>query len=169
MASGIRLLSANEYNPFKPYFWYSEVIIKTVDKVAQNIYLTFEGSANLDGEFWIQKAIVANFLHELGQDIEMNQLLDICSVTALNFDRLKKDLHHISFKIIVGVENTLCGNDGMVRIYDPQKGFHFMNCKYLKIYSTLGNLLTTASTQHNFDLKGGVASGDVTAAIVAFI
>lgn len=51
MASGIRLLSANEYNPFKPYFWYSEVIIKTVDKVAQNIYLTFEGSANLDGEF----------------------------------------------------------------------------------------------------------------------
>ena len=57
-----------------PYFWYSEVIIEAVGKGAQNIYLTFGGSATFDWEFCIQKVLVANFLHELGHNVKMNQL-----------------------------------------------------------------------------------------------
>ena len=44
----------------------------------------------------------------------MNQLLDLRLVNVLNFERLEKDLHHISIKILVDVENTLCENEGMV-------------------------------------------------------
>ena len=94
--------------------------------------MTFGGSATVDGEFCIQKALVANFLHELGHNVKMNQLLDLRSVNALNFDRLEKDLHHISIKIIVGVENTLCGNEGMLRIYYPQMGVHSYELQIFK-------------------------------------
>ena len=49
-ASGIRLLSSNEYNPFKAHtFGTGELIIQAIAMGAQTIYLTFGGSAALNG------------------------------------------------------------------------------------------------------------------------
>ena len=68
----------------------------------------------------------------------MNQLLDLRLVNVLNFDRLEKNLYHISIKIIVGFENTLCGNEGMLRIYYPQMGVHSYELQMFKDLFMLG-------------------------------
>ena len=56
-----------------------------------------------------------------------------------------------------------------MRIYGSQKGVHSHE---LQIFEDLiqhwGNLFTTASNQHIFELKGGGANGGVPAAIVAY-
>ena len=60
-ASGIRLLSSNQYNPFKAHtFGTGELIIQAIAKGAQTIYLTFGGSAALNGG-GILKALGADF------------------------------------------------------------------------------------------------------------
>ena len=114
-----------------PYFWYSEVIIEAVDKSVKIFIWLLEVQRLLIG-IRHTKSFGSQFLYELGQNVEMNQLSDPRSVTALNFDRLKKDLHHISIKILVDIESTLCGNEGMVRIYGPQKGAHSFELQIFK-------------------------------------
>ena len=86
--------------------------------------MTVEGLAALDKGGGMLKALGAAFLDELGHNVTVNQLSDLRSITALNFDRLKRNLHHISIKILVNVENTLCGNEGTLCIDGPQKGVH---------------------------------------------
>ena len=88
------LLSSNEYNPFKAHtFGTGELIIQAIAKGAQTIYLTFGGSAALNGG-WHTKSSRCRFLDELGHNVTVNQLSDLRSFTALNFDRLKKNLYH---------------------------------------------------------------------------
>jgi len=116
--------------------------------------LTVRSSATLDGGFGILKAQGANFPDELGRNVEVNQLSDLCLVTALNYDRLNKNLHHVSIKMLVDVENTLCGNEGTVRISGSQKEVYSFE---LQIFEDLiqhwGNLLKTALNQPFFELK----------------
>ena len=58
----------------------------------------------------------------------------------------------------------------MVRIYGSQKGVHSYKLQIFKdLIQRWGNLLTTASNQRNFELKGGGANGGITAVIVALI
>ena len=122
---GIRLLSAYEYNPFKAHiFGKGEFIIETIVKGAQTIYLTVGGSATIDGGFGTLKTLRADFLDELGHNVAVTQLADLRSVAALNLDLLKKNLYQISIKVLVDVENTLCGNEGVVHIFGPQKVVH---------------------------------------------
>ena len=154
-ASGIRFLISNELNPFKVHtFGTGELIIEAIAKGAQTTYLTVRSSATLDGGFGILIALGANFPDELGRNVEVNQLSDLCSVTALNYDRLNKNLHHVSIKMLVDVENTLCGNEGAVRISGPQKEVHSFE---LQIFEDLiqhwGNLLLIVLNQHIFELK----------------
>ena len=57
-ASGIRLLSSNEYNPFKAHtFGTGEFITEAIVKGAQTFYLAVGGSATQDGVFSILKAL----------------------------------------------------------------------------------------------------------------
>ena len=50
-ASRIRLLSSDEYNPYKAHaFRTGEFIIEAIAKGVQTIHLMFGGSATLDGE-----------------------------------------------------------------------------------------------------------------------
>ena len=60
------------------------------------------------GDLAYLKLLELIFLDELGHNVAVNQLADLRSVAALNLDRLKKNLHQISIKVLVDVENTLC-------------------------------------------------------------
>ena len=168
-ASGIRLLKSKELDPFKAHtFGTGELIDEAIAKGAQTIYLTVGGSATLDGGFGILKALGAEFLDKLGQSIQVHQLADLRLVEALNFDRLRRNLDQVTIKVLVDVENLLCGNEGAVRVYGPQKG---VQPNQLQAFENLiqhwGDLLTTASNQNIFELVGGGASGGVPAAMVA--
>tara|TARA_S200000501_G_C20657926_1_gene670535 strand:+ start:443 stop:892 length:450 start_codon:yes stop_codon:yes gene_type:complete len=130
--------------------------------------LTVGGSVTIDGGFSILKALGADFFDELGHNVVVNQLAYPRSVAALNLDRLKKNLHQISSKVLVDVEYTLCGNEGAVHIFGPQKGVHSYQLPIFEdLIQHLGDLLTTALNQNIFELKEG-AGGGVLAAIVAY-
>ena len=168
-ASGIRLLKSNERDPFKAHtFGTGELINKALAKGAQTIYLTVGGSATLDGGFGILKALGTDFLDKSGYAVAVHQLADLRLVAALNFDRLRRNLHQVNIEVLVDVENALCGNEGAVRIYGPQKGVQPHQIQVFEnIIQHWGNLLTAASNQNIFELVGGGASGGVPAAMAA--
>ncbi|OUT94094.1 MAG: hypothetical protein CBB92_13910 [Flammeovirgaceae bacterium TMED32] len=168
-ASGIRLLKSSELDPFKAHtFGTGELINEALAKVAQTIYLTVGGSATLDGGFGILKALGTDFLDKSGHAVAMRQLSDLRLVAALNFDRLRRNLHQVNIEVLVDVENTLCGNEGAVRIYGPQKGVQPHQIQVFEnIIQHWGNLLTAASNQNIFELVGEGASGGVPAAMAA--
>ncbi len=168
-ASGIRLLKSNELDPFKAHtFGTGELINEALAKGAQTIYLTVGGSATLDGGFGILKALGTDFLDKSGHAVAVRQLADLSLVAALNFDRLRRNLHQVNIEVLVDVENTLCGNEGAVRIYGPQKGVQPHQIQVFEnIIQHWGNLLTAASNQNIFELVGGGASGGVPAAMAA--
>jgi glycerate kinase len=168
-ASGIRLLKSNERDPFKAHtFGTGELINEALAQGAQTIYLTVGGSATLDGGFGILKALGTDFLDKSGHAVAVHQLTDLRTVAALKFDRLRINLHQVNIKVLVDVENTLCGNEGAVRIYGPQKG---VQSHQIEVFEDLiehwGNLLSAASNQNIFELVGGGASGGVPAAMAA--
>ena len=83
----------------------------------------------------------------------MHQLADLRLVDALNFDRLRRNLHQVNIEVLVDVENKLCGNEGAVRIYGPQKGVQPHQIQVFEnIIQHWGNLLTAASNQNIFEL-----------------
>jgi glycerate 2-kinase len=168
-ASGIRLLKSNELDPFKAHtFGTGELINEALAKGAQTIYLTVGGSATLDGGFGILKALGTDFLDKSGHALAVHQLADLRLVDALNFDRLRRNLHQVNIEVLVDVENKLCGNEGAVRIYGPQKGVQPHQIQVFEnIIQHWGNLLTAASNQNIFELVGGGASGGVPSAMAA--
>ena len=168
-ASGIRLLKSNELDPFKAHtFGTGELINEALAEGAQTIYLTVGGSATLDGGFGILKALGTDFLDKSGHAVAVRQLADLSLVAALNFDKLRRNLHQVNIEVLVDVENTLCGNEGAVRIYGTQKGVQQHQIQVFEnIIQHWGNLLTAASNQNIFELVGGGASGGVPAAMAA--
>ncbi len=162
-------MKSSELDPFKAHtFGTGELINEALAKVAQTIYLTVGGSATLDGGFGILKALGTDFLDKSGHAVAMRQLSDLRLVAALNFDRLRRNLHQVNIEVLVDVENTLCGNEGAVRIYGPQKGVQPHQIQVFEnIIQHWGNLLTAASNQNIFELVGEGASGGVPAAMAA--
>ena len=114
------------------------------------------------------KRLGTDFLDKSGHAVAVRQLADLRSVAALNFDRLRRNLHQVNIEVLVDVENTLCGNEGAVRIYGPQKGVQPHQIQVFEDFiQHWGNLLTAASNQNIFELVGGGASGGVPAAMAA--
>ena len=119
-ASGLQLLSPEEYNPLAAdTYGTGELLLHAVKKGARRIILGIGGSATNDGGTGMLRALGWRFLDKSGSEI----------ILPLNLGKLHKTdnskatgLSGVEIIALCDVDNPLTGKNGATRVFGPQKG-----------------------------------------------
>jgi len=121
-ASGLKLLSAHEYNPWlTSTFGTGQLILDAIDKGVRKIILGIGGSATTDGGIGMAAALGYHFLDENGKVLIPigESLSKICKIDC---HQINPQLRSVSITVACDVTNPLFGPNGAAYIYGPQKG-----------------------------------------------
>ncbi|MGE5294926.1 MAG: glycerate kinase, partial [Solirubrobacterales bacterium] len=166
-ASGLPLLTPDQYNPLKTTTYGTGQLIKAaIDRGADQILLAIGGSATVDGGVGAAMALGWRFLDADGKEIclggghlaEVDQILPPEQEIAA------------AVKVLCDVDNPLCGEHGAARVYGPQKGATPQMVEILD--ANLAHLAAIVKDQlgENIkDLPGSGAAGGLAAGAVAFL
>jgi glycerate kinase len=166
-ASGLQLLSREQYNPMKTTTYGTGQLIKATLKYNPcKILLAVGGSATVDGGIGAATALGWKFLDPKGVQVPaggegLEQIAEIVE---------PRELIPVSVEVLCDVENPLCGSNGAARIYGPQKGATPRMVSRLEV--GLANLAELVRKQLKCDIEsiaGGGAAGGLAAGAVAFM
>lgn len=121
-ASGIILVKREELDPTRATtYGVGEMILDAVERGCREFIIGIGGSATSEGGTGMLQALGYEFLDEDGNPIRpgIRDLDRIASITAKNVPEELKDCH---FRIACDVKNPLCGENGAVYVFGPQKG-----------------------------------------------
>ncbi|MCI2068279.1 MAG: glycerate kinase [Bacilli bacterium] len=121
-ASGLLKMRKNKPQGFiSTSYGTGELIKAALDRGAKTIYLCLGGSGTVDGGSGAMKALGAYFKDSAGHQVlgSAKNLSRIATIDLNNFDSRIKDVHFISLADVI---NPLCGDNGAVKVFGPQKG-----------------------------------------------
>lgn len=146
-----------------------EMISDAIDRGCRNIIMGIGGSATTDGGIGMMKALGIQFLDENGNDVgEGAQAL--FRVRKIQTEGVHPLLSKVRFQIACDVTNPLCGSQGAVYVFGPQKGVteeikamldEAMNRYAAVVESTIGIRCR--------DIPGAGAAGGLGFACLAFL
>ncbi|WP_229254030.1 glycerate kinase [Dyadobacter sp. NIV53] len=121
-ASGLKLLSAHEYNPrLTNTFGTGQLILDAIEKGVGKIILGIGGSATTDGGIGMAAALGYHFLDENGKIlIPIGESLS--KINSIDYQNADTRLLSVSITVACDVTNPLFGLNGAAHIYGPQKG-----------------------------------------------
>ena len=167
-AAGITLSDKREPMQATTY-GVGEMISDAIDRGCRNIIMGIGGSATTDGGIGMMKALGIQFLDENGNDVgEGAQAL--FRVRKIQTEGVHPLLSKVRFQIACDVTNPLCGPQGAVYVFGPQKGVteeikamldEAMNRYAAVVESTLGIRCR--------DIPGAGAAGGLGFACLAFL
>ena len=167
-AAGITLSDKREPMQATTY-GVGEMISDAIDRGCRNIIMGIGGSATTDGGIGMMKALGIQFLDENGNDVgEGAQAL--FRVRKIQTEGVHPFLSKVRFQIACDVTNPLCGSQGAVYVFGPQKGVteeikamldEAMNRYAAVVESTLGIRCR--------DIPGAGAAGGLGFACLAFL
>ena len=121
-AAGITLIHPDSLDPWNATsFGVGEMILDAVEKGGRKFIIGIGGSATTDGGAGMLQALGYRFLNAEGRQIaggigELDRIVRIDTSLAM------PELKECSFRIACDVKNPLCGENGAVYVYGPQKG-----------------------------------------------
>ena len=121
-ASGIILVKREELDPSRATtYGVGEMILDAVRRGCREFIIGIGGSATSEGGTGMLQALGYEFANEDGNPIRpgIRDLDRIASITAKNVPEELKTCH---FNIACDVKNPLCGENGAVYVFGPQKG-----------------------------------------------
>ncbi len=121
-ASGIILIKREELDPPRATtYGVGEMILDAVGRGCRELIIGIGGSATSDGGAGMLQALGYEFLDSDGNSIRpgIRDLDRIVSITAKHVPEVLKACH---FRIACDVKNPLCGENGAVYVFGPQKG-----------------------------------------------
>ena len=121
-AAGITLVKREDLNPWKATtFGVGQLICHAIDQGCRDFIIGIGGSATTDGGAGMLQAFGYEFKDCEGKSIGLGigELDKIASIDDVN---VKPELKTCRFTIACDVKNPLCGENGAVYIYGPQKG-----------------------------------------------
>ncbi len=167
-ASGLRL--CKNLTPYSAStFGTGELIGELLDQNCRKIYLGVGGSATSDGGAGILEVLGMRFYSgdELITEIRPDKF---SSITTVDPDGLDDRLKNCHVKILTDVENTLCGPEGAVFTYGPQKGIPLDELSdFDELIRHWASLIQPHSSMELLNLVGGGASGGVPAGLFPFM
>ncbi len=168
-ASGIRLLKADELNPFKASSaGTGEMILAALDKGVKTIIIGVGGSATVDGGAGMLNALGVKFLDAGGHILnpvpeELSRLADI------NASGIDPRISCCNIVVLCDVDNYLLGEEGSAAVFGPQKGATPSGVPELdKILGNISKLGFKETGRQMDNVKHGGAAGGIAAALYAF-
>jgi len=165
-ASGLGLLSKEQYNPMKTTTYGTGQLMKAaLEYHPRKILLGVGGSATVDGGTGAATALSWKFLDSKGIQVPPcgEGLAKIAEIVR------PPQAIDVAVEVLCDVQNPLCGEHGAAKIYGPQKGAtpEMVN----KLEAGLVNLAELVRKQLNcdIDIPGAGAAGGLAAGAVAFM
>ena len=121
-AAGIILVDTEDLDPWKATtVGVGEMILDAAEKVCRNFIIGIGGSATTEGGIGMLSALGYRFLDEAGNVLkpEFSSLDKISWIDGSGVPAVLSECH---FQIACDVNNPLCGENGAVYVYGPQKG-----------------------------------------------
>ena len=121
-ASGITLVKREQLNPKKATtYGVGEMILDGIRKGCREFIIGIGGSATSDGGVGMLQALGYQFLDKENKKIGFG-LEDLDRIETIDVQSAEPLLKECHFQIACDVKNPLCGKNGAVYIYGPQKG-----------------------------------------------
>lgn len=121
-AAGIVLVKREELNPWKATtYGVGEMILDAVKRGCREFIIGIGGSATTDGGTGMLRALGYEFLDEQGEAIREG-IQDLDRIVSICTENVPKELKECHFQIACDVINPLCGENGAVYVFGPQKG-----------------------------------------------
>lgn len=121
-AAGITLVKQEELNPWgATTFGVGEIIKDAIQKGCREFLIGIGGSATTEGGVGMLQALGYEFLDANGRQIEFG-IKSLDKIDRIETNHVLPELKDCHFCIACDVTNPLCGKQGAVSIYGPQKG-----------------------------------------------
>lgn len=121
-ASGIILVRRENLNPWKATtYGVGQMIIDAVKRGCRKFIIGIGGSATTDGGVGMLQALGYEFLDGNGRAIGYG-IGELDQIAAINTEHRLPELEDCQFQIACDVRNPLCGENGAVYVFGPQKG-----------------------------------------------
>lgn len=121
-AAGITLVAEPDRNPLNTTtYGVGEMISDAINKGCRNFIVGIGGSATNDGGVGMLQALGYSFLDAAGNQIPFGAK-GLSVLETISDEHVNPQLKDCNFKIACDVTNPLCGKNGCIAIYGPQKG-----------------------------------------------
>ena len=121
-AAGIILLKPEELNPLRATtYGVGEMILDAVKRGCREFIIGIGGSATSEGGVGMLQALGYEFKDKDGNPIREG-LKDLDRIVSISGENVPEALNECHFSIACDVTNPLCGENGAVYVYGPQKG-----------------------------------------------
>lgn len=131
-ASGLPMLKENEKNPLLTSSWGTgDMIRDALDRGCRKLFLAIGGSATSDGGMGCLSALGMRFYDENGHLLD-GRGKDLAHIVVMDGSALDKRLKDAEIIVMCDVNNPLCGKDGAVYTFGPQKGADEEMCAVLE-------------------------------------
>lgn len=168
-ASGLALLPIERRNPLHTSTEGTGELIKAaLDAGARRFILAIGGSATNDGGTGMLRALGAQFLDALGQDLPAGGSA-LSQLVKIDLSRFDARLLECEFEVACDVDNPLTGERGASAIFGPQKGA--TPAMVVELDAALGNYAEMIRLHLGKDVEhsaGAGAAGGMGAAALAF-
>ena len=131
-ASGLTLLRDEEKNPMlTSTYGTGEMILDALDHGCRKLYLAIGGSATSDGGTGCLSALGMRFYDGEG-NVLIGRGQDLARIAVMDDSALDGRLKHVEIIVMCDVNNPLCGKEGAVYVFGPQKGADEKMCEVLE-------------------------------------
>jgi len=96
-------------------------VLAALDAEVQDIRIALGGSATVDGGLGFLATLGCRVLNRAGESVSPD-LNGMMQAELIDIGGLDRRLRHVRMTILCDVQNPLCGSQGAVHLYGPQKG-----------------------------------------------
>ena len=169
-ASGLRLLTTNEYDPIRTStLGTGELIREAFNKKARKVILCIGGSATVDGGAGVLEAIGARFL-DRNKNVLSALPASLMSLASIDTSAIDKRFLDVELIILCDVENPLLGINGAARTFGQQKGASENDIEILEArLANFSKVVMNVTGKDISAIKHGGAAGGVAAGLHALL
>ena len=121
-ASGLMLIKPEKLNPRKATtYGVGQMILDAIKKGCRKFIIGIGGSATTDGGVGMLQALGYEFFDKDGNPISYG-IEELDKIDKISAERRLPELDECQFEIACDVKNPLCGENGAVYVFGPQKG-----------------------------------------------
>lgn len=168
--AGLKLVPRHQRNPLETTtYGVGELILSALDLGVDQILFGCGDSGTSDGGVGMAQALGAQFLDTRSKPIQVRSVVDLMKVRHIDTSFLDKRLSTVPIDVACNWKNLLCGDQGVARVFGPQKGATPEQVELLSEaldhYAALIKKTVALDVRY---LPGSGASGGLGAGLIAF-
>ncbi|MED4452031.1 glycerate kinase family protein [Metabacillus fastidiosus] len=168
--AGLKLVPQDERNPLKTTtYGVGQLISAALDLKVDHIIFGCGDSGTSDGGAGMAQALGVKFFDKNGQLVNIKGGKDLLKASRIDMTNVDKRLNNVLIDVACNWKNVLCGEQGVARVFGPQKGATLKQVE--KLSQALEHYASLIDDELGLDVRnlpGSGASGGLGAGLLAF-